>query len=258
MTVASPHKSEVDVLFSHPHVNPKSITIDTGLDNIAWGYKVNTAKYATYGGEVVQILSVYIDDVYLEGTVRTYADIESIYQFFSKYMIIATQGQDGRGSYDQTPVKMSYQARMWNFDIQPLSAPSFTYSRETVAPRWKLTAHVVDSSPDVGSIKDMISHHLLNGESNIALSGMISPGSGDPSQNPFQAPGTVHGETLTPYQEAETKSQIEKYTDYFHSLISSYTDGGDFLSVSSSIGSKPAFGSRSVENEIAQEIGKKK
>lgn len=230
-----------NLLFSHPKVG--SLTINTGMDEIGWEYKLNTANWPTYGGEVVQILSVYIEDLLIKGSIRTYQDMEEIYKFFAKYMLVATQGSKGVGSYDQTPMTMAYSPRQWTFYIQPKSAPGFRYETETVNPEWQLQAHVVDDTPDVDALKELVVSRVLNGEDNqnFALSGIISPDSGDPANNPFSAPGTVSGNTFKPLSEAQTQEDINKYADYYNSLIPAYMKG-DYSSITSEIGSKPAFG----------------
>jgi hypothetical protein len=253
MTVANPVNNRCNLLFSHPQVG--SITVDTGADEIGWAYNLNTANFPTFGGEVVQILSVYIDDLLVKGTIRTYTDMEEIYNFFASYMLIATQGSKGVGSYDQTPMTMTYSPRQWTFSIQPIGTPGFTYDRETVAPQWQLQAHIVDNTPDVEALKDMVVTQVLNGEDNqnFALSGIISPDSGDPANNPFSAPGTTQGNTFKPLTEAQTQEDIGKYADYYNSLIPSYMKG-DYESVFSEIGSKPAFGTTSAPTKGEQSI----
>lgn len=253
MTVSSPVNNNCNLLFSHPQVG--SITVDTGMDEIGWSYNLNIANFPTYGGEVVQILSVYIEDLLVKGTVRTYPDMEKIYTFFAKYMLAATQGTKGVGSYDQTPMTMMYGPREWTFFIQPISTPGFLYDRETVAPQWQLQAHVVDNTPDVSALKDMVVKQVLDGQDNqgFALSGIISPDSGDPANNPFSAPGTMSGNTFNPLSATQVQEDIGKYADYYNSLIPSYMKG-DFSSIESEIGSKPAFGSTSAPTKGKQEI----
>lgn len=252
MTVAAPVNNQCNLLFSHPQVG--SITVDTGMDEIGWSYNLNVANFPTYGGEVVQILSVYIDDLLVTGTVRTYTDMEEIYDFFASYMLIATQGNKGVGSYDQTPMTMTYSTRQWSFVIQPISVPGFAYDVETVTPKWQLQAHVVDETPDVSALKDLVVTQVLNGEDNqnFALSGIISPDSGDPAQNPFSAPGTVSGNTFKPLSEAETQEDLGKFADYYNSFIPAYMKG-DYSSLTSELGSKPAFGSTSAPTSSTQE-----
>lgn len=253
MTVANPFNNRCNLLFSHPQVG--SITVDTGMNEIGWAYNLNVANWPTYGGEVVQILSVYIEDLLIMGDIRTYADMEEIYDFFASYMLIATQGSKGIGSYNQTPMTMAYSPRQWTFYIQPISAPGFLYERETVNPQWQLQAHIVDDTPDVDALKDLVVAQVLNGEDNqgFALSGIISPDSGDPANNPFSAPGTTSGNTFKPLTEAQTQEDIGKYADYYNSLIPAYMKG-DYESVVSEIGSKPAFGTTSAPTKGTQEV----
>lgn len=240
MPTDNPINQGVNLLFQHPHVG--SLTVDTGMDEISWGYNLNTVNWPTYGGEVVQILSVYIDDMQVMGTVRTYEDAEDIYTFFANYIAIATQGNAGHGSYDQTPMTMTYAPRGWHFDIQPLTVPGFGYSFDLVAPVWQMTAHIVDSSPDVHHLQDLISDHILNNE-NFALTGRISPDYSNPDTNPFQ--------TYIPHSQKDAQAQIQKYADYYNSLIPSYVHG-DFSSLWTGIGSKPNFGNFGISGTQQQ------
>src|SRR5208282_3335255 len=83
----------VNLVFQHEHVNGgKPLIVDTGADEISWGYALNVPKIPTYGGEVIQILSAYIEDMSISGMVRTYSKTEEIYSFFMEYFIIASQG----------------------------------------------------------------------------------------------------------------------------------------------------------------------
>lgn len=231
------------VMFSHNIVG--SLQIDNGLDMANWGYNLNTATFPTYGGEVVQILSIYVDDLTLGGTCSTYRQIESIYSFFSSYLQIATQGKTGTpGASDNTrtstaynlaPVSMSYPERGWNFSIYPKSAPGFKYGYDVVAPTWQVAAHVIDDSPDLALIKDGIKAlavtKLVDGSS-LTINGEISPNQGNPDTDPF--------ETYTA-GEAQQQQQIQTYSDYYNSLIPAYMQG-DFSALTGGIGSAPAFG----------------
>src|SRR5580658_5023480 len=124
------------VIFRHEKVNNgRPLVVNTGADEVAWAYVLNTAKYPTYGGEVIQILSCYVDDMQIQGTVRTYKEAEDIYEFFISYYVIASQGSGGT-SFEQRPMIMEYPERQWTFFIQPLGTPTFTYSLETIAPKW--------------------------------------------------------------------------------------------------------------------------
>ncbi len=143
------------------HHNIGNLTIDTGLDDAQWAYGLNTANFSTYGGEVVQILSVYIDDLTLRGTVSTYKQVEAIYKYFTAYFMVSTQGQsptpnigdsvDG-SAYNLYPVLFSYPERNWFFKLYPKSAPGFRYGRDVIAPTWELTSFVVDDAADLDSM----------------------------------------------------------------------------------------------------------
>lgn len=138
---------EAKVIFTHPSLTPLQVSVNP--DEITWAYGLNTASFPTYGGEVVQILSMYFDDMTIKGTVGTYAEIEKIYGWFLLYIQTATQGQTGTGSYNTTPITFLYPARGWQFTIYPKSLPSFKYGTEVVAPSWTITAAVAEPEAEL-------------------------------------------------------------------------------------------------------------
>ena len=145
--------------FSHPVVG--DLELVSGLDSASWGYSLNTQTYPTYGGEVVQILSCQVDDLYLSGTLRTYQEMENLYTYMMKYMQVASQGQQGpqrpgQTSYNQEGMTFLYPERGWSFLIMPTSAPGFRKGTEIVAPTWQLQAHIIDQAGDVEDLKDLI------------------------------------------------------------------------------------------------------
>lgn len=236
------------VVFTHPNPQVGRLVIDTGLDGAEWGYGLNTATFPTYGGEVVQILSVYIDDLTLMGTVSTYRQLEAIYSYFAAYLQVATQGKNptpstdvssSSSSYNLFPVYFSYPERNWNFRVIPKALPGFRKGRDVVAPTWQLSAHVIDDSPDLDLIKDGIkaleTQKLIDG-STLTLNGEISPRSGNPDTDPFQ--------TFDQGQSQQAQA-IQKYSDYYNSLIPSYSSG-DFSALVGGVGSQPAFGQTSL------------
>jgi len=242
------------LLFEHPLVEKSPLIIRTGMDNIEWRYSLNTANYPTYGGEVIQILSVFIDDLVIGGTIKTYHELEEIYSFFAEYMSIASQGGGGHGSYSQIPMKAFYTPREWSFSIQPLSLPGFKYSRETVAPVWQMQAHVVDeTSGNYETLKEMIevSHgkiiktgaELGTGESEeFKLKGIINAASADPEDNPFSAPETKYGENFTKGNFALTEKSLKEEAGAWSKFVSGYIEGNYDPLLKGDIGSKPAFG----------------
>jgi hypothetical protein len=155
-----------EITFSYPHINEGDpLRIRTGANNISWAYNLNTQRYPTYGGEVVQVLSVNIDNLRIDGDVESYAKMEEIYRFFLKYMQRATQGAGGV-AYDESPVTMTYPERGWTLQIQPLGLPGLRYGRDVVVPTWNLQANIVEPDPDMGSLSI---DHALNVEEGSAL-----------------------------------------------------------------------------------------
>lgn len=229
------------VYFSHPNPQIGKLSIDNGIDSAEWGYGLNTANFPTYGGEVVQILSVYVDDVTFTGTISSYAQMEAIYQYFATYLLNATQS----GSFDPYPVYFAYPERNWNFKIYPKTIPGFRYGREVVAPTWQIQCHVIDDSPDLDLIKSglkalavtqMNQNNInLDGGNNESaftkLNGEISPDQGNPDTDPW--------ETYTADLTHQT-TVIGKYADYFNSLIPSY-EQGQFDALTAGAGSQPAM-----------------
>lgn len=214
-------------VFSHPNPKIGSLEIGTGLDECSWAYNLNTAVYPTYGGEVVQILSVFIDDVTISGTVSTYSQAEAIYSYFANYMQLATQGFGGGPAFIATPVTFVYPARNWSFQLFPKTAPGFAYTFDTVAPTWQITAHVEDDSVDLKPIKNAISAALASQLTVFeGLNDEIGPDSGNPDTDPFQ---TFNGNVATGVQNAST---------YYNSLIKAYASG-NFLSLTGGIASGP-------------------
>ncbi len=231
------------LLFEHEEVDGgKPLVVLTGMNEVSWAYALNVAEFPTYGGEVVQILSCYIDDLNIEGTIRQYSEAEEIYSFFMKYFTIASQGSSAASAdkYSQVPMIMEYGHRGWRFEIQPLEAPGFLYSLETVAPIWQMKAHIVDRTPDVAKLEELVTSELINKEK-FSLKGQISPESGDPAQNPFIAPGTFQGETFTPSTAQAATEGATQAGDYYASLLPSYINHS-FFEDETVVGAKPNFG----------------
>src|ERR1700756_4389028 len=111
-------------IFHHHFISP-DLYVQTGADNINWTYTLNTQRYPTYGGEVVQILSCFIDTLTIQGTVarqqsrdtskpQSDAGMEDIYKWFLQYMQIASQGRKGTTAYSERYIKFTYPARGWS------------------------------------------------------------------------------------------------------------------------------------------------
>jgi hypothetical protein len=247
----------MDVIFSHPEIG--TLITQNGIDGAEWAYGMNTATFPTYGGEVVQILSVYIDNITIRGTVSTYRQMEQIYSYFTNYLQVATQGkttgsQGGAdngytdtGAYNLRPITFAYPARGWQFLVYPMSVPGFHLGDDVTAPTWALSAFVDDESPDLSLIQNGIKAlattqsqmvqqgtGTVDGESiaGFGLTGNISPQYGDPNTDPFQTYDAG---------QAQAQQTIHKYADYYNSLIPAYASG-DFSAITNEMGSTPNFG----------------
>ena len=207
------------VYFSHPSDQVGNLTIEDGIDQADWAYNLNTQTFPTYGGEVVQILSVYINDLTLGGSVATYSQREAIYAYFAAYIQIATQGknptpQAGTSAYNLQPIVFTYPERNWSFKIFPKSVPGFQYSYDTVMPTWKMVAFILDDSANsaLNDIKDAIKMQAISQgiDALKRLNDEISPIQGDPNLDPFQ----------TYDQNAQkTRGALTSIADYYNTLL---------------------------------------
>lgn len=210
--------------FSHEAID-KRLVIETGANQITWGYGLNNAVYPTYGGEVVQILSAYTDDVQITGDVQTYRHMEGIYSWFLKYMQLATQ----TGDFVDAAVTMNYPDRGWKLKIKPTSLPGFRYGTEVVAPSWTLQAAVIED--DEKLTKETMELAAKNGFDFTRLHAGIGYDEDNPFTNPKASKSDYDLETNT--------SQL---TDFYQNLIPSYLEG-DFQTLANlDLGSKPAKG----------------
>lgn len=229
------------LIFRHDGAGP--LTVWTGLDSISWGYGLNTANFATYAGEVVQILSCYVDDLTIQGTLRTYAELESVYTYFLQYIHLATQS----GGFNQLPMTLEIPHREWNFKIMPKEAPGYRLGRDVVAPEWRFTAFVADED-DAQTLKNLIIQEAElklathstdpNFDENFGLEGKIR----FVEENPFSAP------FKSKFEKTDFAGRTKEIGDWYQKLIPSYMKG-DFGSITEGLGSKPSFGSNNPPSE---------
>jgi hypothetical protein len=235
---------EVEVQFEHPKIGV--LNVRTKPNAVEWGYGLNTVNYPTYGGEVVQVLSCYIEDMNIEGDVRTYREIEEIYGWFIEYMQLATQ----KGRHDETPVKFRYFERNWVFDIIPKGLPGFRYGRDVVVPSWRMQAHV--DEPDFALTELILDEKGFTGLAAVEgfdPFGTVTGEIGYSEKDPFSAPDVTAGNEFDPEKDRHDYTSI---VDYWTSLIPSYLSG-DFSALDANL-SKPTFlkgdeGTRGGTNE---------
>lgn len=223
----------VEVRFSHPDNRIGNLHVHVKPDQISWAYGLNTADFPTYGGEVVQILSAYIDDMTVSGTVRTYHSLERIYEYFIKYMQFATQGVGNTaGSYKIQPIQFEYMHRGWTFDIIPKGLPSFKYGRDVVAPTWTLQAAVSQADADFMDqvVSDKEFAHLAS-QGDFSPFGSVTGDIGFKIDNPFS--GVIGA------QAKNIPGETKKLTDFYTKLVENYGNN-DFENLTADF-SRPAF-----------------
>lgn len=136
------------LLFSHPNINGGDpLVIKTGANNVNWGYTLNTKRIPTYGGEVIQVLSMYAESMKVSGQVRNYKEQKHIYDYFRKYLNLAG-GMGGTAAKDrnQTPITFSYPARGWMFEIFIVELDEMRLALDVVAPEWGFTAEIASEN----------------------------------------------------------------------------------------------------------------
>lgn len=230
-----------ELVFTHP--NPRvrgSLSVPVKPDKMIWSYGLNTANYPTYGGEVVQILSCYINDMSIKGTVYNYEMLETIYAWFINYIQIATTGAKGGGSFDTRPVTVMYPERGWTFKIYPKGLPAFKYGRDVVAPEWSMMAAIVE--PDQSLTNNILTDaqtKAIRGELG-GLFGVVTGGIGFEAADPFSSPDGFQAATDQVKKNKSTpRNEYGDLADWYNQLIPSYL-GGDFKDLSAEY-SRPAF-----------------
>lgn len=192
------------VRFTHPSLDT-DLVIETGANEITWGYNLNTVSYPTYAGEVVQVLSVNIDDLEIVGEVKSYTKMEEIFRWFLLYMQKATQGNGG-DAYIEYPVKMEYPHRGWTMFIKPKSLPALRYGRDVVIPSWQVSAHVEDPDPEQ---RTLAIDHAINGDVEN-WKARVSANIGFRQASPFSDPqAVITKEEATLYPKAKDLQGIK-------------------------------------------------
>ncbi len=226
------------LIFSHPRIS-RSLKVQINPNQIEWSYGLNTANFPTYGGEVVQILSCFIEDMVVTGHVRTYKKMEQIYSWFIDYIHLATHGLKGAGRFNVQPVSMTYQPRGWTFKIYPKRLPGFKYGRDVVAPEWSIEAAVVD--PDQ-NLKDKIlsKAELQAVTGRINLFGKATGDIGFEPDDPFRSPDAQNLDKTKKLKDGSAaRYDYSQLADFYNNLIPAYLQG-DFDDLTADY-SKPAF-----------------
>lgn len=247
-----------ELIFKDDQGDSSELRIGIKPDQIEWGYGLNTQVIPTYGGEVVQILSAYIENMNVTGQVRTYKKAEEIFEWFVQRIEGATQ--DGRFRH-QSGVRMTYPERGWTFRVLPLSIGPLKYGRDLVVPEWSATFHVVQ--PDqtfLELIVDEADEKLLAERMGIDGGGLFGKATGNIGFDEFDAfrsPATTPEEkkrydelyrAIVGGEEEPLRYTKEDIGDWFNNLIPAYLEG-DFSDLSADY-SRPTLNSDTqIDNE---------
>lgn len=231
------------IIFSHAGL--PDLRLGVNPDQIVWSYGLNTQNYPTFGGEVVQILSMFIEDMTITGTVGSYRKMEAIYQWFVAYMQTSTQGHGSKGkgqAFDTTPVTFYYPRRGWKFLIQPKTAPGFRYGKDVVAPTWSIQAAVVESPESFEQLIKTEAEMNAMQDPSFKPFGTATAQIGFHEFNPWTTPNTGKD-----YKKGATQDYYSEYADAngpFNSFMKSFLPGSSGAAASEALGavmSKPAF-----------------
>lgn len=243
--------------FSHPKLSDE-LVVDTGANEIVWSYSLNVATYPTYAGEVVQILSTYIDNIQIVGDVRSYEEMENIYEWFLRYIQLATQGQNGFTdgqvgvrAYNEDPVTMTYPHRGWSLSLHPMQLPGFRMGTEVVVPQWQLVAAVSESDENIeqvtfqAALADRLDQVDKDGFNTLnTIKGEVGYRESNPFSDPAARPGASNNKKPETY---DPKQSVQKVADWYNNLIPSYLNH-DFSAVIGSGPASNATASTSTEN----------
>lgn len=160
----------------------RTLSLRLNPTEVNWSYNLITHVEDTYEGRVVQLLSINIDSLTIEGQLGVegaygkklasggrlvdrnehehfeftgkYTGLHGMVEFFRIYFAVMSQGNDeSSGQYRQIPMILSYNiddgdlptaSRHWP-QIIPMGFPSFRRSWDNFAPMWQVKAYVVEA-----------------------------------------------------------------------------------------------------------------
>lgn len=222
---------QANLLFTHPEME-KPLKVWVNPNQIEWSYGLNVANYPTYGGEVIQILSSYIDDMQLSGNVSTYHQMEWIHRWFIIYIQKATTGHAGSGKFNVQPVSMFYKERGWRFLIYPKGMPNFRYGTEVVSPEWTMQAAVVDPDQEHPLKQEILTKARtaeIASDDGFPLFGKATGNIGFEEEDPFSGPvldpkikkekekALLHGDAV--------RGGFKTIADRYNKLLPAYLEG---------------------------------
>lgn len=108
-------------------------------DSASWTYANNTQSFDTIGGRVVQLLSVSITDMQINGKSGSRNELQRMVEAFRRIMQWQVETQQ--------PVSFRVPSRKWNFRVYISDVPQVGWDVTTVTYPWQMALKVVE---DVG------------------------------------------------------------------------------------------------------------
>lgn len=165
--------------FTSAVCDPPTIKLPIGIGGISWTYTLHHKVEDTYGGQVIQILGVSIDNLKIRGNfayqdpfwgsengVPRYGSlhwdqsdrvdangIRQMADWFRQYFEATTQGRFGMQSksnqrYSEKIMLFEFPARGWKIRMRPTNFPSVVVDNETPDPEWTVEADFVEDAED--------------------------------------------------------------------------------------------------------------
>jgi hypothetical protein len=124
-----------------------------GPNSLSWDYTLNTASFDTLGGRVLQILSVKIDTMTLQGDAANRNSLILLY-----YMVNLIQNKQIQ---TQTPVTLSLPTRGWQFSVWVRSFPQMGWDYATVTYPYSLQLEIDQNSYSIDEISSSVTESAL-------------------------------------------------------------------------------------------------
>lgn len=192
------------VRFTHPLVSKGNpLIIKTGANQIQWGFGLNTSTTPTFGGQVIQVLSCYVDAITIVGSTISNNQLKNIYEWFRAYGQVA-----GLNKRDEHGVLFQYPERGWQLYIQPTAMPNFGYAMDQIARTYTIQAEVV--ADPAGSLQKATMTQFTERLFNPSMLNV-----GFKERNPFSDPDGS----------PSALPNAKNYADNFQALLGSYASG---------------------------------
>lgn len=223
------------ITFTHSNPTVGTLSLRLPPTNVSWGYGINTSVTPTYGGQVVQLLSIRFDQLVVNGQFGKEgpSGLIKLTQYFRNYFAVASAGDAGdpttRGNYNQKPMTLSYSGIL-NVDVDlnqgeqewlvyPTSMPSYRRANDNFAPEWQLTCEIYQAPSDIyRNVEQEVTNRLANLRENVGYTPSNIFSDPDGVRVPFQ-PDTTQ---ITQAEIDEAKSRaLQNQTDFANQFLNS-------------------------------------